>query len=149
MTPERDFTSCLSVAALIAAATLAADNAPAAVDLRGYRGATVVLDVGAGGIAFSNANKIEFVLTHSDDDVTYEPVTAADLIGDGLTPAVITGGIVRALTAAHAAPTLQSVGYIGGRRYLKLLADFSGVHGTGTPVAAHVVRGLPSLQGSV
>jgi hypothetical protein len=30
-------------------------------------------------------------------------------------------------------------GYKGGKRYLKLLADFSGTHGTGTPVAAVVM----------
>ena len=55
-------------------------------------------------------------------------------------PASITSGIVRALTAAHAAATVQKIGYKGGKRYIKLLADFSGTHGTGTPIAAEVVR---------
>ncbi|OJU12748.1 MAG: hypothetical protein BGN85_08775 [Alphaproteobacteria bacterium 64-11] len=117
---------------LIGAATLAADNTPAAVDLQGYAGAEVVLAIGAGGITFSDTNKIEFVLTHSDDDSTYTNVTDADMLG----VSGISNGIIKSLTSAHAAATVSRFGYIGGKRYLKLLADFSGTHGTGTPIAA-------------
>jgi len=147
MTPERDGFHEISVAALIDAATIAADNTPAAVDVSDARKATILLNVGVGGITFSGTNKIEFKLTHSDDDSTYAPVTADDLIGDDYLPATITDGIVRALTSAHAAATVQKIGYIGGKPYLKLLADFSGTHGTGTPIAALVVRGDLELQG--
>lgn len=147
MTPERDGVTDKSPAALIAAATLAADNTPAAVDLLGYRKASILLQVGVGGITFSGTNKIEFKLTHSDDDSTYTDVAIDDLLLDAYAPATITDGIVRALIAAHAAATIQKIGYIGGKRYLKLLADFSGTHGTGTPVAATVVREDKFVQG--
>lgn len=147
MTPERDGVTRLAVIALIAAATLSADNTPDAVDLRDARTATVLLNVGVGGITFSGTNKIEFVLTHSDDGVTYSPVTADDLILDALAPTTITGGIVRALVAAHAAATIQKIGYIGGKAWLKLAADFSGTHGTGTPIAALLVKGDLALEG--
>lgn len=148
MTPERDGAHGISVLALIAAATLAADNTPDAVDVRDARTATILLNVGVGGITFSGTNKIEFVLTHSDDGVTYSNVTADDLILDSYAPASITSGIVRALTAAHAAATIQKIGYIGGKAYLKLLSDFSGTHGTGTPIAALVVKGGLALEGT-
>lgn len=148
MTPERDGAHRISVLALIAAATLAADNTPASVDLRDARSATILLNVGVGGITFSGSNKIEFILTHSDDDTTYTAVTADDLILDSYAPATITGGIVRALIAAHAAATIQKIGYIGGKPYLKLLADFSGTHGTGTPIAVLVVKDGLALQGT-
>lgn len=147
MTPERDGFHSIAPAELIAPAALSADNTPAAVDVRGYRKATILLGVGVGGITFSGTNKIEFKLTHSDDDDTYTDVTAADLIGDDLLPDTITNGIVRALTAAHAAATLQKIGYIGGKGYLKLLADFSGTHGSGTPIAAYVVRAGAEFEG--
>ena len=148
MTPERDGATEKSIAVLIANATLSADNTPAAVDLRGFKKATVELHVGVGGITFTGTNKIEFVLTHSDDDSTYTNVAAADIIKDSLAPTTITNGIVRALTAAHAAATVQKIGYIGGKRYLKLLADFSGTHGTGTPIAASVIREGAESEGS-
>lgn len=136
---NREMTSSTVPVVLIGAATLAADNTPAAVDLRGYDAATILLNVGIGGITFSGSNKIEFVLTHSDDDSTYTNVTTADLTGTDAT--TVTSGIIKSLVAAHAAAAVYEFGYIGNKRYLKLLADFSGTHGTGTPICATVVKG--------
>ena len=132
----------------IAPEVLAADNTPAAIDLLDYGAATLLLHIGVGGITFSGSNKIEFVLTHSDDNSTYANVTDDDVIKDSLAPATITSGIVRSLVAAHAAATIQKLGYVGGKRYLKLLADFSGTHGTGTPIGATVAKGLGAIRGT-
>lgn len=147
MTPERDGATSLFPIGVIAPAVYSADNTPAAIDMRDYGAATLLLNIGAGGITFSPTNKIEFVLTHSDDNSTYTNVTADDIITDALAPATISNGIIRALTAAHAAATVQKLGYIGGKPYLKLLADFSGTHGTGTAIAAILVRGRAALRG--
>lgn len=138
----RDMHSGVSVATLIAAATLDADNTPPAVDLLGYQGAEILLAIGAGGITFSASNKIEFTLTHSDDDSTYTAVDDDDMLG----VTGITDGIIKALTAAHATAASYRFGYRGGKRYLKLLADFSGTHGTGTPIAAMVLKGHGDVQ---
>lgn len=138
----RDLHSGLTAAILIGSSTLAADNTPAAVDLQGYNAAEIVLSIGVGGITFSGTNKIEFVLTHSDDGSTYTDVTADDLLGIDS----VTDGIIKALTSAHAAATVSRFGYVGGKRYLKLLADFSGTHGTGTPIGALVLLGHGSVQ---
>lgn len=135
----RDMHSVINRAVLIANATYSADTTPVAVDLLGYDSAEVLLDIGAGGITFSGTNKIEFVLTHSDDDSTYSNVTDADMLG-------ITGissGIIKSLVAAHATASVYRYGYRGNKRYLKLLADFSGTHGTGTPIGASVLRMRP------
>ena len=138
---KRDLHSSVSVAVAIAAALLAADNTPPAIDLQGFDSAEIILTVGAGGITFSGTNKVEFVLTHSDDDSSYSPVTTADMLG----VTVASGGIIRSLIAAHATAAAYRYGYVGGKRYLKLLADFSGTHGTGTPISAVVVRGNPHV----
>lgn len=129
-------------AAIAGIATLAADNTPAAIDLQGYSAAEVVLLIGIGGITFDSTNKIEFKLTHSDDDSTYTAVAVGDMLG--LT-SVGTGGIIKSLTAAHAAAAAYRFGYKGGKRYLKLLADFSGTHGTGTPIGMAVLLGEPNV----
>lgn len=136
----KDMHSGLNVASAIGAVVLAADNTPAAIDLRGFNAAEIVIAVGIGGITFSGTNKIEFVLTHSDDDSTYTNVAAGDVLGT----TVAAGGIIKSLIAAHAAPSVARMGYVGGKRYLKLLADFSGTHGAGTPIAAIVLRGAPA-----
>ncbi|MVA47333.1 hypothetical protein GOZ83_19960 [Agrobacterium vitis] len=133
----KDLHSNISRVVAIGNATLTADNTPAAIDLRGYDSAEVCLDIGVGGITFSGTNKIEFVLTHSDDGTTYTNVADADMLG----VSGISNGIIKALTAAHAAAAVYRYGYKGGKRYLKLLADFGGTHGTGTPIAASVILG--------
>lgn len=148
MTPNRDGATRLLPVSALPPAVYAADNTPAAIDLRDHQSATLLLHIGVGGITFSGTNKIEFILTHSDDDATYTAVTDDDVIKDSLAAATITGGIIRTLSAAHAAATIQKLGYIGGKRYLKLLADFSGTHGTGTPISATVVRNRAALAGA-
>ncbi|MBB4287504.1 hypothetical protein [Roseospira goensis] len=136
----KDLHNNVAVVEVLPPAAMSADNVPAALDLAGFRSAVLLLHVGIGGITFTGSNKIEFKLTHSDDDATYEAVTADDL--DGV-DSVGTGGIVLSLTEEHAAASLTKIGYVGERRYLKLLADFSGTHGTGTPIAAVLVKGHP------
>jgi len=133
----KDLHSHITIASAIGAALLAADNTPAAIDLKGYQSAEIMLSIGIGGITFDVTNKIEFKLTHSDDDSTYTAVTTDDMLG----VTVADGGIIKALTAAHAAAAVYRYGYKGNKRYLKLLADFSGTHGTGTPIAAGVIKG--------
>lgn len=133
----KDIHSDLRRIVAIGAAVLSADNTPTNLDQQGYDAAEILLDIGVGGITFSGVNKIEFVLSHSDDGTTFAPVTNDDMLG----VTGITGGIIKALVAAHAAPGAYRYGYKGGRRFLRLLADFSGTHGTGTPIAASILLG--------
>lgn len=136
----RDLHSNVSLASLIAAGFYDADTALVSADLQGFDAAEVVILAGPGGITFSTSNKIEFVLTHSDEaSANFTPVAQDDVLG----VTVATGGIVVAFTAAKAAASVHRLGYIGGKRYLRLLADFSGTHGTETALAACAVRGLP------
>jgi hypothetical protein len=139
-TPTRDLHDNLSSMLLITPGVLTADSPPISVDLLGFRAAMVMIWVGIGGISFTTANKIDFILEHSADNAAWAQVTQSDVVG-----ATVTGGVVRSLVAAKpaidVAPT--EVSYVGGRRYIRLVADFSGTHATGTPMASFAVRGLP------
>ena len=135
----RDMAGSFSAAAAMLPAVYAADSTAITVDLAGYDGATFYLYAGAGGITFSGTNKIEFVVTHSDDDSTYANVATGDIVGG----ATITSGIVQSYIAAKAAASVEEFGYVGKKRYVKFLADFSGTHGVGTAMSAVVVRGYP------
>jgi hypothetical protein len=140
-TPTRDLHDNLSSMLLITPATLTADSPPISVDLLGFRAVMAMIWVGIGGISFTTANKIDFIMEHSADNAVWSPVTQLDIVG----ATVATGGIVRSLVAAKpaidAAPT--EVSYIGGRRYIRLIAKFAGTHATGTPITAFAIRGLP------
>lgn len=139
---KKDLLETTAVKTALPAAVYAADNTPAAVDISNFASAIVTLSIGVGGITFSTTNKVEFKLTHSNDNSNYAAVELADVTG--LT-AVGTGGIIHSLVAAQAAAAVVNVGYVGGKKYLKLLADFDGTHGTGTPLAAVVVCGDPLI----
>lgn len=133
----KDMHSGAKAMVAIGAAVLDADNTPAAIDLQGYNAAEIILSVGVGGITFTTGNKVEFTLTHSDDNSSYSAVTDADMLG----VSSITDGIIKTLNAAHSAAAAYRFGYVGNKRYLKLLADFSGTHSSGTPMAAVVLAG--------
>jgi hypothetical protein len=138
----RDIHTGMFISTLIVNATYSADTTPVSVDLQTYDAAEIVIACGAGGITFTTTNKIEFVLTHSDDNSTFVNVTDADVLGvTGLT----TTGIIKSLVAALASGGVFRFGYKGGRRYLRLLADFSGTHGTGTPIGAYAILAEPFI----
>jgi hypothetical protein len=149
----KDPFSKAGLASLIDPAVLTADNTPVVLDLADYRSALIALSIGAGGITFTGTNKIEFIIRHgnqvSGSAPTYAQmtdITAADLRLDGLAPTTITTGIVRSLVAAKAAADVQRIGYIGSRRYIALLADFSGTHATGTAISATAILMQPRLM---
>jgi hypothetical protein len=137
----RDLVNNISAVHTIGPAVLSADATGTAIDLRGFNSAVVLVEVGIGGITFTSTNKVEFILQDSDDGSTgWTAVDAKYVVG----VSGVASGIIRSLVAAHAAPSVVEAGYIGPKRYIRVFADFSGTHGTGTPIAVTVVRGHPT-----
>jgi len=142
-TAMKDQKSELKFEQLILAAVRTTDNTPIYVDTQGFDAVSIYLQLGVGGITFDATNKIEFKLYEANaangSDAT--PVAEADIIG-APDDAEATG-IIRSLVAAHAAADDYWFGYRGSKRYVGLLADFSGTHGAGTAMAAAAVLGHP------
>lgn len=132
----RDMHSALVAVLALDAAVYSADAQSIDIDLQGYNASELVLSIGEGGITFSGSNKIEFKLLHSDDGVTFINVTDSDMLG----VADITDGIIKSLTSAHNAADVYRFGYKGNKRYLRVVADFSGTHGAGTPFSAIILK---------
>lgn len=135
----RDLHSRCSIHQMVGAAVLDDDPTPVVAEMSGFESAEIAIDVGIGGITFTTTNKVEFVAEHSDDGTTYDKVTDADMLG----VSGISDGIIKALTAAHAAAAVYRYGYRGARRYLKVTPVFGGTHSAGTPMAILVVKGDP------
>jgi hypothetical protein len=119
----------LSVGAIVAAA----DKVGAIIDHVGRRAAVYEIDIGIGGITFDGTNKIEFFLEHGDDAALADATKVADADVLGVTG--VTNGILKSLITAHAAASVHRFGYRGSKRYTRMTADFSGTHGTGTPIS--------------
>ncbi|MDP3378942.1 MAG: hypothetical protein Q8S53_11300 [Brevundimonas sp.] len=119
----------------------AADAAGQTVDRLGFGSVTFALQVGVGGITFNATNRIDALLEHSEDGTDWEPVPAAQVVGQiGLAD----DGIIRSFRTAHAAPSVTRFGYIGDNRFTRLTADFNGTHGTGTGLSAVAILGRPA-----
>lgn len=127
------------------AAVATADVTPITIDRAGFESVTFHAYVGVGGITFDATNKLALKMEHSDDGSTWSNVALADVLG----AAAVTDGVVKDWTAAKAAASVHSFGYIGGKRYSRLTPDFSGTHGTGTAVACVVVKGHPEISPAV
>ncbi|WP_287994600.1 hypothetical protein [Acidiphilium sp.] len=120
----RDLQSNIGVVAAVAPATLTATNTSAAIDLRGFDSACVVINTGAIGGAGNFTPK----LTESDtSDGTYTDVAAADLVGE--------------FPSALAAASVYKVGYIGNKRFIQTVLTLNS--GTNIAASAVVVLGNP------
>lgn len=94
------------------------------VDLKGFNSCMAVFHAGAvtDGV---HTPKVQ----ESDDDSTYTDVAAADLLGT---------------LAAFTANTVQRIGYIGNKRYIRPVITTTGAT-TGALSNATVVRGNPHV----
>lgn len=142
----RDIKTNLSVVRVIDPDTFTADKTcDADIDLQGYEGCLVIVNVGASGDTLSGTVYWSLELEESDDDSTYTDVAAADMIGDNA------GGSGQFALIDDPAEddTVYSVGYIGSKRYLRVILNATGTHTNGTPIGAVAVRGLPRSVGTL
>ena len=138
----RDLSNNISPAVSIINAVKTAAGNGTGVDLQGYESATILVDVGAEGDTLSSSVYFEISLEHSDDDSTYTDCAQADII-DGT---ISSGGIWLKLDGTTGGDPDSSggifrVGYVGGKRYVRVVLAKTGTHSNGTPIGAMVVRG--------
>lgn len=123
---KRDLVSLIAVGASLAAAARTASANGTGVDLAGYGSAAVVF---ASGTITDGTHTPS--LEESNDNSTFTAVAAADMTGT---------------LAALASNTIQEVGYIGTKRYIRAVVTVSGSPSTGGVYNALVVRGNASKQ---
>tara|TARA_R100001463_G_scaffold84084_1_gene138651 strand:- start:1204 stop:1656 length:453 start_codon:yes stop_codon:yes gene_type:complete len=117
-----------------------ADTNCTGVDSQGFSSVTHVVNVGANGITFSTTHKVEIELEHSDDNVTFTDVTSnTDVVGG----TVGTNGLWQTIDADGDCNAVYAIGYVGGKRYSRVVLNFSGTHGTGTIFGVVGVKGRP------
>ncbi len=136
----RDLANSIAAVASLAAAARTADTNGAGVDLQGFESATVVAMVGAEGITLDGSNYIQFKLEHSDDNSTFTAVTSASDVVEGT---VAAGGVFATFDDNAEAPAVATIGYVGGKRYVRVVDERTGTHGTATPTAAVIIKGHP------
>ena len=138
----KDLSNSISPAVSLAAAVRTAAANGTGVDLQGYESATVLVDVGAEGDTLSSSVFFEVSLEESDDNATFTDVEQAGIV-DGT---IASGGIFLKLDGTTGGDPdttggIFRVGYVGGKRYIRVVLAKTGTHSNGTPLGAMVVKG--------
>jgi len=136
----RDLVSNLKGNSTLVPLVRTADANGVGVDLAGFRSAMIFANVGASGDTLSATVKIELEVQHSDDNSTFVACANADLsasvVGTNL-------GTMALIDAPGEASLLYVVGYKGQKRYIRVVANITGTHSSGTSISAIVVKGDP------
>jgi len=116
------------------------------IDLKGFEEATAIVDVGAEGDTLSSSVYFEISLEHSDDDSTYTDVVQAEIVNG----TIAAGGIWLKLdgTTGGDPDTTGAqfqIGYVGGKRYIRLVLAKTGTHSNGTPISGVIVKSRPRV----
>ncbi|MDD3182363.1 MAG: hypothetical protein PHD48_06130 [Alphaproteobacteria bacterium] len=98
------------------------------VDLRGYDSASIIVSFGA----YTDGTHMPSV-EHSTDNATFTAVSESDLDGS-----------FAVVSSAAGANTVQSVGYLGAHRYVRVVMTVAGAT-TGALSAAQVLMGHPRM----
>lgn len=114
--------------------------AAAEVDLVGFNSALIEISCGSKGAG--DTGTIDVALTHADDDGTgaagsYADVAAKDVLG----VTTVTSGVIKNLAAGAVAAGIAKVGYVGGKRFIKITVTETGANSTGTMMAINVIKG--------
>jgi len=117
----------------LAAATYTADADGATIDRQGAEDLTLTAVVGVSADTLDGSNYILLEVEHSDNGTDWSDCANADLT------ASVTGattGTFAKLDAMTEDDTVYKVGYIGGKRYVRIVLNMVGTHTYGAPVAA-------------
>ena len=116
------------------------------IDLKGFEEATALVSVGAEGDTLSSSVYFEISLEHSDDDSTYTDVTQSEIVNG----TIAAGGIWLKLDGTtggdpDTAGGQWQLGYVGGKRYVRLVLAKTGTHSNGTPISGMIVKSRPRV----
>lgn len=111
-------------------------TAGAAADMKGYESALLVAQIGVSGDTLSGSVKLIPVAMESDSPTSgFTAVAAADLLG-----------AFTLVDDPAEDDVVQTVAYIGTKRYVKVNIDTTGTHTNGTPCSACVILGHPRVM---
>lgn len=118
-------------------AVLTADANGATIDRAGYEEVVLIAIFGESGDTLSGSVKVEMEVEHSDDGSTWADCAAADLIGD------TAAGQFAVVDGAADDQQAYTCAYVGGKRYVRAVANFTGTHSNGIPLTVLHELGCP------
>jgi hypothetical protein len=133
----KDLYNNIEVVSLLDPIAVATTQTITDIDLAGFNSCVLLIHCGLDA-SMSASHKIVFVLSDSDDGVTYAAVEDADMLG----VEDITDGTILSIDNVNTEDnSLSKFGYVGGKRYLQLVGTVTGT--TDPPISIIVIKGHP------
>lgn len=139
----RDLVNKLKLAAALLPAVRTADANGSTIDTQGYDAVGLEAHIGLSGDTLSGSVMIEMEVEHSDDGSSWSDCANADL------SVSVTGtntGTFAVIDAAADDEQAYKTDYIGAKRYVRIVANFTGTHTNGCPLSALGLLGLAHQQ---
>jgi hypothetical protein len=134
----------VSMTAAVVASGNATTTTGTEIDLQGFEGAFVMCNSGAEGDTLASNLKYEFKLFHGD---TSGSLTAVSSQLDVTDAAIASDGTWLTLDDNAETPQVSGIGYVGGKRYIRVDIVRTGNHSTGTPLSITCIKGFPRHAG--
>lgn len=138
----KDLHSKIAPVSILHAVVVSGTNNSGDIDLAGFNSCEFLIDAGVdAGTGLGASHNLVFTLTHADDNGSgaagsYANVAAADVLG--VTPS---SGVVLTIDSTDEDNTLYRVGYVGGKRFVKLTWTETGT--VSMPMSIILVKGDP------
>jgi hypothetical protein len=129
---SRTYHNVLPVLAL-SAANRTADADGATIDRLNAEDVALVAVVGVSADTLSGSVYIALEVEHSDNGSVWTDCADADIVGS---VTGVTTGTFAIVDAAAEDDAVFECAYIGGKRYVRIVANFVGTHTYGTPLGA-------------
>lgn len=146
----RDLDSKIKVVKHILGTVTTTQTPSAGVDLQGFDSAEVVVSIGTmTNVGGSPAESWTFALQESDSESSGFTAVSDDavvLVGSGNNDGGVDGsGIFATVDAAAEDDAVYRIGYIGGKRYIRVVATAANTPGA-TAISVNMILGNPDLK---
>jgi hypothetical protein len=134
----KDLISNIELNKMLKAATRTGDANSSSVDNQGARALVLEASIGTSGDTLSGSVKIELEVEHSDDNSSWSDCANSDL------SSYVTGtntGTFAVIDAPGEDDQIYKTAYKGSKRYVRVVANFTGTHTNGTPLAVTGIAG--------
>lgn len=124
---------------------LSADENGVTFDMQGFESLVAFVLAGVSLDTLSGSVFVEFILQHGDlqDGSDAVAVTSAD---DVLPGTALPLGVFATIDDPAEDDAVYKIGYRGTKRYVRVVADFTGTHTNGFPLAVLGIKGDASNQ---
>lgn len=141
----RDIINNISRDQVLDPVVISTDTNTTTTDMQGFESLCMSVLMGDSGDTLSGSVFHELILQHGDLADGSDGAAVADtdvVLGEG---GSISSGVFALIDAPAEDSAVFSIGYVGKKRYVRVVIDTTGTHTNGTPMGVVALKGKPTL----